>query len=402
MKQLLTFLCLIIGFNCIGQASCPTIVSYHTKPIGSGFKVYYTFVNPTNGSKSIELLIKDGSNIVFTTCINASGQQNVLRKDSTAVLAGNPDNMTIQWISHTNGSCGGGVCATSSVNPLPVKLTKFTANVTVSSVNLYWQSEVEDNLAYYEVEKSTNGSDYTLIGRVNGNNRASNYLFKDYYLDSGDPVNIICGYINGVNSRGIPIPSSTNATKEYAEKHPNLDAEHKGVVELLWEAFGGTISDEGYKVLDSHIGVIYGDAITLDRAEEINARLMAKGFATTNIVFGVGSFSLGYATRDQQGCAVKATYCELRLDDQIIKRNIFKDPITDNGIKKSAKGRIIVFKDENGIHQIKDECTDSDMGNSLLKTILLNGKFSNQTTIHDIRKRINKHLTYEPVPAKAV
>lgn len=181
------------------------------------------------------------------------------------------------------------------------------------------------------------------------------------------------------------------------EYHPSFT----GVVELLWDALGGTISDEGYKVLDSHIGVIYGDAITLDRAEEIHKRLKAKGFATTNIVFGVGSYSMGYATRDQQGCAVKATYCELRIDDQLIQRNIFKDPITDSGIKKSAKGRLVLIRDSKGILRLKDECTDEDMKNSLLQPIYVNGKFFNKTTIHDIRKRIKNQLHNEFVPTKA-
>jgi len=79
--------------------------------------------------------------------------------------------------------------------------------------------------------------------------------------DSGDPVEIIVG--------GPSTPF------------------RKGVVELLWETFGGHVNELGFKVLDNHIGVIYGDSITLDRAERICAGLAAKGFASSNIVFGV-------------------------------------------------------------------------------------------------------------------
>ena len=86
------------------------------------------------------------------------------------------------------------------------------------------------------------------------------------------------------------------------------EEETKGVISLLWETFVGTINGQGYKCLDGHIGSIYGDAITLDRLEQICLRLEEKGFASTNVVFGVGSYSLGYATRDNQGGAVKATY----------------------------------------------------------------------------------------------
>lgn len=99
--------------------------------------------------------------------------------------------------------------------------------------------------------------------------------------DSGDPVDIICGY----NSYTTIKPES------YFEKFKNQmpsEAEDKGVIELLWDIFGGTINEQGYKVLDPHIGAIYGDSITLERAQEICERLKAKGFASTNIVFGVG------------------------------------------------------------------------------------------------------------------
>jgi nicotinamide phosphoribosyltransferase len=86
--------------------------------------------------------------------------------------------------------------------------------------------------------------------------------------DSGNPADIICGN-----------PSA------------QTDYERKGVVELLWDTFGGSTNAKGYKELDSHIGAIYGDSITLDRAQEICERLQQKGFASTNVVLGIGSFT---------------------------------------------------------------------------------------------------------------
>lgn len=74
-------------------------------------------------------------------------------------------------------------------------------------------------------------------------------------------------------------------------KIEDVTAEMKGSIQVLWELFGGTVNDKGYKTLDQHIGLIYGDSITLDRAEEILKRLEAKGFASDNVVFGVGSYT---------------------------------------------------------------------------------------------------------------
>jgi len=207
--------------------------------------------------------------------------------------------------------------------------------------------------------------------------------------DSGDPVDIICGaniiktnihtdsdvvaYLGGAIAE-------VNPTDEYLNK-----PEVKGVIELLWDVFGGEINEQGYKVLDPHIGAIYGDSITLDRAEQIFARLEAKGFASTNIVLGVGSFTYQFNTRDTFGFAMKATYVEV----DGVGREIFKDPITDDGVKKSAKGLLRVAGDETCM-LLEDQCTWEDEATGKLKIIYQNGQFENQTTLTEIRERLKR------------
>jgi nicotinamide phosphoribosyltransferase len=206
--------------------------------------------------------------------------------------------------------------------------------------------------------------------------------------DSGDPVDIICG---------LQTPLS-----EYGLK----DAKYKGVIELLWDVFGGTINEQGYKVLDPHIGAIYGDSITIERADEICRRLEAKGFASTNIVLGVGSFTYQYNTRDTFGFAMKATYVEVkrwdvateRLNEAFNKnanpewiegREIFKDPITDDGTKKSATGLLKVYKTTlEGDIILIDRVSKAEEAEGILKTIYMNGQFENQTTLTEIRAKL--------------
>jgi nicotinamide phosphoribosyltransferase len=183
--------------------------------------------------------------------------------------------------------------------------------------------------------------------------------------DSGDPVDILCGKewsSLGYNGYGDSIKPNNN--------------EAKGVVELLWDVFGGTVNEKGYKVLDPHIGVIYGDSITLDRAEQICKRLEAKGFASTNVVLGIGSYTYNYNTRDSLGIAVKSTYCEVVENGFVEKREIFKDPVTDDGTKKSARGLLCVKRNENGELYLKDRCTEEEEHNeSLLTTVFHNGSY---------------------------
>jgi nicotinamide phosphoribosyltransferase len=198
--------------------------------------------------------------------------------------------------------------------------------------------------------------------------------------DSGNPVDIICGCLE---------------TSVADQNHPK----NKGVIELLWDVFGGTINDQGYKVLDSHIGAIYGDSITLERAEEICKRLQAKGFASTNIVLGIGSYSMGYATRDNQGGAVKSTYVEVNGQ----AREIFKDPITDDGTKKSAKGLLHVYKDGEEfklVDQVQwfpyEDGLPISEATGKLGTVYKNGNLTNSTTLEQVRKTINNSICLEP------
>jgi nicotinamide phosphoribosyltransferase len=187
--------------------------------------------------------------------------------------------------------------------------------------------------------------------------------------DSGDPVLIVCG--------------DPDAPKD--------SPQYKGAVECLWETFGGTLSEgtfktdyKRYKVLDSHIGLIYGDAITLKRADEIMKRLMDKGFASTNVVFGIGSYTYQYNTRDTFGFALKSTLCVIKGDE----KQIFKDPKTDNGIKKSQKGRVVVLR-EGDSYKVQDgfSLKDTIVGDQL-REVFRDGKLLVKENFSDIKRRI--------------
>ncbi len=186
--------------------------------------------------------------------------------------------------------------------------------------------------------------------------------------DSGNPVDIVCG----VN------PAFGYVGKDDA-------CQNKGVIELLWDIFGGTTNKQGYKVLDSHIGAIYGDSINLERQTEIYSRLANKGFASTNIVLGVGSFTYQFNSRDTMGFAAKGAWFE--NDGKGI--DIYKEPVTDDGTKKSLKGKCCVVQDDHD-YIVLQQCDDYEEQKGLLQTIYENGKFFNQTTLTQIRERLNK------------
>ena len=193
----------------------------------------------------------------------------------------------------------------------------------------------------------------------------------------------------------IDMYEKAKITVEKIEQTP----ETKGVIELLWDIFGGTTNEQGYKVLDPHIGAIYGDSITLERANEICRRLEAKGFASTNVVLGIGSFTYQYNTRDTFGFVMKATYVEKYeripgVDFIPTTRGyeIFKDPITDDGVKKSAKGLVSVIANPlDSSPTLVDQCTWETVNSeeNLLKIRYKDGKFFNTTTLTDIKNKLN-------------
>ncbi len=187
--------------------------------------------------------------------------------------------------------------------------------------------------------------------------------------DSGNPVDIICGDMCAV--RDTPA--------------------YKGALQLLWDTFGGRINSAGYKELNPKVGLIYGDAITVDRASLILQIMEEKGFASSNIVFGVGSYTYQYVTRDTFGFAMKATSAVINGK----RHAIYKDPITasDGNKKKSARGLLQVEMDmETGRYYLVDDVTESAEEESHLETVFEDGELFNVTTLADIRHSLSIEL----------
>jgi nicotinamide phosphoribosyltransferase len=187
--------------------------------------------------------------------------------------------------------------------------------------------------------------------------------------DSGDPVKIVCGD---------------------EETSPSFltEAQVKGAYELLWDTFGGTINSKGYKILDPHVGLIYGDSITFERQEKILKKLEAKGFAFSNGVLGIGSFTYEYVTRDTYGFAMKATWGQVNG----VAKDIFKNPKTDSGFKKSAKGLLMVYADGNGVLRLKDQCTREEEKMGLLEVVFEDGRLLKDYSLAEIRSRVGLNL----------
>lgn len=165
----------------------------------------------------------------------------------------------------------------------------------------------------------------------------------------------------------------------------DLTPEQKGAIRILWETFGGTITETGHKLLDPCIGLIYGDSITTKRAEEILRRLEENGFAAANVVFGVGSYTYNCLSRDVFGFAVKATNNVING----VEVAIFKEPKTD-AKKKSAKGRLAVIVGEGGKLELVNNTTLKvvDGNFNRLELFRVDGVVKRKTSLDTVRERL--------------
>lgn len=168
----------------------------------------------------------------------------------------------------------------------------------------------------------------------------------------------------------------------------------------LWELFGGTVNTKGYKVLDPHVKALYGDSITVERAEKIYQILMDNGFAASNVSLGVGSFSMHCIeedgmlkpfTRDTFSSCIKA--CDAIINGK--EYPIFKDPKTDRetgeGFKKSQRGACRVFLKDGELTYEDGLTYEESLNNNIMRPVFRDGKLLVDYTIKQVRNQLNKN-----------
>lgn len=183
--------------------------------------------------------------------------------------------------------------------------------------------------------------------------------------DSGDPVKIMCG------------------------DPDNYGPAHFGVLRLL-EATMGVDKDRAGLPLINKCRAIYGDSITLERADQILHRCTKElRLSPYNCIFGIGSFTYEFCTRDTYGRAVKAT--AVVRSGKLIP--IFKDPKTDDGGKRSHKGIPAVYRHEHSTEDnpeyfVVQESAPEALDNCAFEKVWENGKLLVDPGFDTIRKRV--------------
>lgn len=248
--------------------------------------------------------------------------------------------------------------------------------------------------------------------------RGKRGVFIGVRHDSAEPVDALCGipyyhfdendFVACPEMNGMKFYNDSGNVYEIVDcKLVNLNRprtwKEKGMVETMYEIFGGTINSKGFKVLNPGIKAVYGDSITITRAKRIYKRLQIKGYAANNVSLGVGSFSfqalenenggLSPFTRDTFSICVKCShskYCD--ENGEIQERFVYKDPKGWSS-KKSTKGLCQIYFDENGELTYNDENYEKDLigKNSALIPYFKDGKEYKQN-FEEVRRTIDENL----------
>lgn len=178
--------------------------------------------------------------------------------------------------------------------------------------------------------------------------------------DSGDPLKILTG--NPSSNEGI---------------------ERQGLVPFLLERFGNRETSKGYRLLPQFLGTVYGDAMNMDRCDKLNDIVLKMKICPTTTVRGMGSYQHQYVTRDTFGQAFKGTDATVNG----VECEMFKDPITGDGEKKSMKGRVGIVRDKNGNVVAGRDCLSIGDDTGYTYNPLRDGRLFLNGSFSDVRKQ---------------
>lgn len=173
-------------------------------------------------------------------------------------------------------------------------------------------------------------------------------------------------------------PDSTTPT------HRTPEEEMAWIAEALWKGFGGTANAKAYKVLDPHVGILWGDGIDPDGIQRILDELKMNSFSVECCVFGMGAGLLQKVNRDMERFKFAASSMKRGGE----WHDVFKNPL--DGSKVSMPGRLALAKVSGQLRTVpKGTNVPFLAGNesNILKTVFLNGEVYNTQSFSDIRER---------------
>ncbi len=157
------------------------------------------------------------------------------------------------------------------------------------------------------------------------------------------------------------------------------------VMNIMWENFGGSYTDKGFRLLNPKVRVIQGDGIDMETMKDVLQTLYNNRYASDNVIFGSGGALLQKFNRDTQKFAIK---CSLQLINSETV-NVQKDPATSLG-KKSKQGYLKLHHTGDAYMTISSADESPQQFNAYIDTlrpVFRNGQLLVDDDFETVRKR---------------
>lgn len=263
-----------------------SITSIGFTPSGSIITVKGEFTG-ASGTVLVELLGATGTNALATCAIATvgSGTTPVCRTFS-GLTAGSTYRVRFTFSRGTTGSTNALLVTFDNfgIDPantaLPVSFISFSANKISTGTQLTWKVGTEDNLKGYEIEKSTDGRQFTSVGFVAANSQTT-YTFTDAQINQGAVfyrirnVDIdgqfkysnILSLKNGASSlvfKAFPLPATSKLTIQHEAAFTNgkinITSSHGTIVKRIIPAKGSLETTVNVSSLKSGVYILQFDS----------------------------------------------------------------------------------------------------------------------------------------------
>jgi nicotinamide phosphoribosyltransferase len=160
------------------------------------------------------------------------------------------------------------------------------------------------------------------------------------------------------------------------------------VFDLLFDRFGFSVNQKGFRVLPSQVRVIQGDGIDYDSIRQIYEALTSNGISAENLVLGMGGALLQKVNRDTQKFALKCSYAEVNGRKVAVQ----KSPVEMNeqgeiisSFKTSKSGRLKLTFENDHYKTVSEQ----EIGVDMLETVFENGSIIREQTFEEIREKVS-------------
>jgi len=162
------------------------------------------------------------------------------------------------------------------------------------------------------------------------------------------------------------------------------------IFEILFNKFGYTVNEKGFKVLPPQVRVIQGDGVNYEAIKEIYLALKQNGISAENLALGMGGALLQKVDRDTQRFALKCSHAVINGKEVNVEKSPTEMDVHGNiteSFKKSKAGLLKLVKID-GVFKTVNQNEQPEYKDHL-QTVFENGTIVKQISFEQVRDNLN-------------